>query len=226
VVNTALPCLVFDLDDTLCLERHYVRSGFDAVGEWVHGRLGIGDFADKAWTLFEAGQRRRIFDTLLNELGRQLTPSIIEEMTRVYRTHTPRIAMLPDAAECLAFFRGRALLALVTDGEPQSQRQKVEALRIAPFFHCMVLTGVWGNAFSKPHRRGFEFVQSRLRPDDGRFIYVADNPAKDFIAPAALGWQTVRVRRPQGLHAHCEARPGESATVEMSDLASLRDFIK
>src|SRR5207302_9076607 len=36
-------CVVFDIDDTLYLERDYVRSGFRAVGTWAEQWLRIPD---------------------------------------------------------------------------------------------------------------------------------------------------------------------------------------
>ena len=38
-------CVVFDIDDTLYLERDYVLSGFAAVGPWARDWLAIPDFA-------------------------------------------------------------------------------------------------------------------------------------------------------------------------------------
>ena len=219
------PCVVFDLDDTLFLEREYVRSGFEAVGDWVSQNLGLPDFTDRAWSVFESGLRGCIFDEALLASGRNPTPLLIEQMVTVYRTHWPRISVLPDAAGCLSSFHGSAVLALISDGPPDSQRQKVNALRVAHYFEMVILTGVWGSAFSKPHLRAFNLVQSTLNPPDGRFIYVATNPEKDFVAPAALGWLTVRVRRPGGLHAERDAQPGMGSDIEVSDLWGLHDLV-
>ena len=51
--------LVFDLDDTLYLERDFARSGFAAAGDWLQQELGIGGFAETGWRIFEAGDRAR-----------------------------------------------------------------------------------------------------------------------------------------------------------------------
>ena len=48
---------------------------------------------------------------------------------------------------------------------------------------------------------------------------MADNPAKDFVAPHRLGWRTVRVRRAGGLHA--DVSSGDDVDVEISGLAEL-----
>ena len=219
------PCVVFDLDDTLFLERDYVRSGFAAVGQWVRENFGVRNFANVAWSLFERGHRGSIFDISAKVVDLPQTPDVIHAMVAIYRSHLPQISLLPDAAKCLARFRDIALLALITDGPLDSQRQKVRVLQLEPMFELIVFTGAWGSGFSKPHARAFELVQSRLRPADGCYIYVADNPSKDFIAPTALGWNTVRVRRQHGLHAMRDARRHEAATLEMPDLQRLYHFV-
>src|SRR5882762_1725218 len=50
-------CFVFDLDDTLYLERDFVCSGFEHVGIYAEKELGIPNFAERAWSLFVAGHR-------------------------------------------------------------------------------------------------------------------------------------------------------------------------
>ncbi len=50
-------------------------------------------------------------------------------------------------------------------------------------------------------------------------VYLADNPRKDFVAPRALGWRTVRVRRPESLHVDVDS--GEDVDVEVADLSEV-----
>lgn len=65
--------------------------------------------------------------------------------------------------------------------------------------------------------------QSRL-PSAG-YVYIADNPRKDFIGPRSLGWRTIRVRRPGGEHSEYEAAEHERADVEVGTLAELAPVI-
>ena len=50
-------CVVFDIDDTLYLERDYVGSGFAAVGAWIEANLGFRSFSDRCWIAFRSGRR-------------------------------------------------------------------------------------------------------------------------------------------------------------------------
>src|SRR5688572_21639978 len=109
-------CVVFDIDDTLYLERDYVRSGFRAVGNWARARLGIPDLAAQSCRLFELGGRGSIFGDVVTESGVKPEPSVVRVLVGVYRGHEPSISMLPDAADTVARLRGRVILASLTDG--------------------------------------------------------------------------------------------------------------
>lgn len=193
-------CVVFDVDDTLYLERDYARSGFRAVGRWVHRHLGPDDFDERAWEAFRSGRRRTIFNEVLAELGIEAEPGLVRRLVDVYRTHRPDIALLEDARACLDWLQGRAVLWVVTGGPPASQHNKVEALGLTAWVSGVVYSGELGPGLDKPHPRAFERVEEGAHISGSRCVYVADNPEKDFKGPKSLKWRTVRVRRPCGLH--------------------------
>src|ERR671917_220269 len=93
--------VVFDIDDTLYLERDYVRSGFRAVGAWARRTLGVPDLADQAWAAFEAGVRSTIFNEVLSGAGVEATPELLARMVACYREHQPDILLLADARAAL-----------------------------------------------------------------------------------------------------------------------------
>jgi putative hydrolase of the HAD superfamily len=217
-------CVVFDLDDTLYLERDYARSGFHAVGDWCARRLGLEGIQEQAQALFDKGRRGDIFDAALDCLGVRLDSSVISMMVRVYREHAPHIKLLPDACECLARLRDRIHLGLLTDGNPESQWAKIDALGLRDRFDVTVVTGDWGLEFFKPNATCYRYMESQLGRCAGQFVYVADNPSKDFTAPSALGWNGIRVRRPAGLYEHQECS-SELVRFEVSNLESVPDLV-
>ena len=207
------------MDDTLYLERDYVWSGFRSVGEWARRRLGIPDLADVAWDAFVNGARGTIFNLALQRSGIDPTAELIEQLVDAYRGHRPDIELCSDARDCLDSLRGTMPLATVTDGPLVSQRAKAEALGLDRWIETMVFTAELGPEFGKPHPRAFELVQERTGVPGSRCIYVADNPAKDFDAPHALGWRTVRIRRPAALHSEVESN--ERVDLEVTDLGDV-----
>jgi putative hydrolase of the HAD superfamily len=194
------PVIVLDLDDTLYLERDFVRSGFAAVAAHVRESFGIGDFAARAAQLFNHGDRTRVFDALVTHY--RLDAGLVPLLVDLYRAHVPDIALAPDAARWLQRHRHASRLAVITDGPERTQGNKLRALGldsggIAP----LVCTGKWGRGWEKPNPRAFELVADHHRAAGENLVYVADNPAKDFIAPRALGWRTVQIKRPGAIHA-------------------------
>lgn len=212
--------VIFDLDDTLYLERDYVRSGFERVGDWCLGTLGLAGFEKTALRLFEAGVRGRIFDETLREIGFRDDSGAVQRMVQIYREHMPRITLLPDAVECLTALRDRVYLGLITDGVPSSQWQKIQALGLGQWFDSIIVTGDWGIQFYKPHPRAFVHLQDTFPVCNGRFVYIGDNPLKDFTAPSQLSWQALRVRRPSGLHYQMDCEAGRVAR-EFEDLSEV-----
>lgn len=218
-------CVAFDLDDTLFLERDYVRSGFTAVGDWVARNLGLAGFARQAWTLFEGGSRGTIFDEVLAARHVDPTSALIQDLVEIYRRHEPEIELLADASACLAQLHDQVTLAAITDGPVQSQRAKVKALGLDRWMATIICTAELGSGFEKPNPRAFQIVEERTGCHGPQCVYVADNPGKDFPGPSQLGWRTVRISRPAGLHYAVASGPdvnGEVASLgELPQLLGL-----
>jgi len=197
--------VVFDLDDTLYAERTFALSGFAAVDRWLQQEHSLAGFDAEAGRLFAAGLRGTIFDAALRRLGHEAAPELVDRLVGIYRGHVPSIALEPDARWALDHFRGRCRLGLITDGWAGTQRLKIGALGIASEFDCIVCTDELGRENWKPSPRPFRLLMERLGCAGGQCVYVGDNPAKDFIAPNALGWLTVRIRRAGGEYAGAHA---------------------
>lgn len=213
-------CAVFDIDDTLYLERDYVRSGFEAVGQFLSTELRVEGFAEQAWAAFEAGRRGNTFDVVLSRLGVSDVAEIIARLVGIYRAHTPTISLLDDAKVLVDQLRNAGIsLAVITDGPQESQAAKAAALGVASWADPVILTSRLGQNYHKPSRLPFKMVQDHFGMEGRDCVYVADNPHKDFAGPKELGWRTVRVRRPLGLHFDVES--GAHVDSEVTDLIPL-----
>lgn len=199
--------IVLDVDDTLYLERCYVRSGFRAVGDHIRDTTGVEGFAATAWRLFEQGERGSIFNQVAARLGVPAAETDVAAWVAVYRQHAPAIELLPDARAMVeSCQRNGIAMAVITDGPPVSQRAKLRALNLPSAVGPVIVTGEHGETWAKPAESAFSFIESvtTLAPDV--HVYVGDNPEKDFIAPRARGWLTYRVRRPGSLHEALRSR--------------------
>jgi putative hydrolase of the HAD superfamily len=206
-----ITAVAFDLDDTLFLERDYVRSGFQAADRFLKDRLDPPrDWFGPLWADFQAGVRGHAFNRALQAAGHAPEAALVADLVRCYRTHRPNLTPCDDVVPALDALRlPPERLGVITDGPVEMQRAKFEALDLAPRFGPVIYTDLWGVEFRKPHPRAFEEFEKCARCPADRCVYVSDNPAKDFAAPHRRGWTTVRVVRPGGLHAAVPAAPGE-----------------
>lgn len=101
----------------------------------------------------------------------------------------------------LARLKSVVRLGIVSDGYLEVQQRKVAALGIATLFDAIVFSDQWGREFWKPHLRAYETALERLHVEGSDAVYVADNPAKDFIGAKALGLWTVQLSHPDSLYA-------------------------
>ena len=209
--------VVLDVDDTLYLERDYVKSGFDAVGRHVRRRIGIEGFGDTLWSGFLEGVRGDAFDRALAIHGHDPDSSVVSELVACYRSHAPAIELLPDAARFLARLTRRVdrAVAVITDGPPASQRAKVDALGLGALADPVILTGELGPGRAKPDPAAYLLVEDHFGVAADRCCYIADNPSKDFVTPAERGWASIRVRRPASLH---HGLPTPASTAEVGSL--------
>lgn len=177
--------IVFDLDDTLYKEVEYVVSGIRSVAKVLNLLYGI----DLTQLLLDA-RASGIADflgvacTTLN-----LPVDVKESLIWLYRLHFPDIALEPQVRAVLDDLRNAAAaLAILTDGRAVTQRLKLNALGLSD------LPVYISEEFLSEKTDTLRFVAIAAHWPGKHYVYVADNPAKDFYAPNTLDWLTIGLR--------------------------------
>ena len=219
--------IAFDLDDTLYLERDYVRSGFRAVAERVATDSTVDP--DEAftflWDSFVQGVRGSSFDALLGRFPELAEHYSVPDLVACYREHRPTIDYLPGAEALLQALKEQGVgLAIISDGPLLSQAAKAEALGVSRYADPVILTDSWGKDYWKPHRRAFDTVAEALGLPVERLVYVGDNPEKDFHVSAELGWTSIRLRLP-GQVRHTLPHDTMPPTHEVASVEVLRELL-
>ena len=216
--------VIFDLDDTLCDEIDFCRSGFRAAAEHI-AVLSDAHSADDVfamlWKRFITGDCGSTFDVALTDLGIPYDDHLMGKLVEIYRTHTPTLTLPPESRATLDDLKGRYTLGLLTDGFLPTQRLKVQALGIEHYFKAIMYTEELGREFWKPSPRGFEVLLRRLDARPDQTVYVADNETKDFIAPNRLGLLTIQLRRPSGLYRQPSPLPDAAPRVKIDRISDL-----
>jgi putative hydrolase of the HAD superfamily len=218
--------VVFDLDDTLYPESAYVRSGFRAVAQEAARRYGVA--ADQAYAelerLFEDGVRGDTFDRWLKA---RAIDGDVADLVAAYRSHVPTIDPFPEVPELLERLAKRYALGLLSDGEPEIQYGKLDALGLRYFFDAVLVSGELGPDAWKPSPRGLITLLQRMGGvGPAEAVYVSDNPAKDFKAAREAGMRSIRVRREGGVYSHLEPESADYAPdIEVVSLTEVESLV-
>lgn len=192
--------VVFDLDDTLYPELDYLKSAYIDIAKLLDPINWKVLYAHML-SLFRSGG-----NTFAYLSSRYHTD--ISHLLTLYREHAPKIVPRAGVISLLKNIQGfGGRMALVTDGRSQTQRTKIKALGLEPYFDFVVISEEVGT--EKPEERNFRLVMEKL--GGIHFYYIADNVKKDFLTPNRLGWFTVGILD-DGRHIH-------NATHELNDAA-------
>ena len=216
--------VVFDLDDTLFPERQYVLSGFRAVDAWLQEAKGISGFYDRAKALFEAGSRGNVFDLALAESECSGDKELIGALVRIYREHRPTLNLYEDARWAIDVFRTHGPLGLISDGHLVAQQNKLAALNIGEAFQAVVLSDALGRDSWKPSPRPYQRIMELIPGVPSDFVYIADNPRKDFVTARRLGWGTIQIARREGVYHGLEEAPECRADAVITSLFALQQM--
>ncbi len=180
-------CVVFDLDDTLYKEIDFLRSAYRFIAQQLCPEAA-DQLAEEMWCRY--GQGQDVFawlEALHPEVSKQ-------QLLDWYRYHTPTIALSPDALQLLEHLtQHHAKIGLITDGRSRTQRNKIAALHLTRFLsspEAVVISEEFGS--EKPSEANYRHFE-QLYPSHS-YVYIADNPRKDFLAPNRLGWLTIGLR--------------------------------
>lgn len=171
--------ICFDLDDTLYKEIDYLKSAYGEVAAFA----GHPEAVEQMLEWYQSGENA--FKNLIDKY--ELNISIVDCL-KIYREHYPNIKLEEGVKEYLEELKEvDAKLGVISDGRSLTQRNKIKALGLEGFFDVEIISEEFGS--EKPCAKNYEVVMNRF-PERKVFIYVGDNPAKDFLAPNQLEWRT------------------------------------
>jgi putative hydrolase of the HAD superfamily len=217
MLSRGIYAIAFDLDDTLYLERDFVFSGYNAVGTYVKEVYGrnISNVLERR---FLAGERGDLFTPALQEVGLYRDEEQVKSLVSIYRVHCPVITPFEEVIPLLEQLSRVVGLALISDGIAAVQQRKLHALGIERYFGVVIFTDEWGRDFWKPHSHPFLECVKGLKCEPHEVVYIADNPAKDFITARALGMYAIRLRRKGALHELLDPKQGFEPDAEFPNL--------
>ena len=120
------------------------------------------------------------------------------------RNHIPDggYGFRPGIEGTLLSFSGRGdVVGLITDGRSVTQRRKIEALALGRWISDENIFISEERGYDKRRPEPFRSFMERY-PTAEEYVYIGDNPMKDFEVANRLGWTTVMLRDTSGINIH------------------------
>lgn len=203
--------LVFDLDDTLYDEIDFVKSGFLEISKYLNNSTCY----DFMLEYFYKNGSGKVFNALIEKFN--LDISLIK-LIEIYRFHQPNITLSKESLELLEFTKAYKV-ALISDGHYLTQQNKFNALNLTTYIQYAIFTDFYHT--KKPELKAFKMVMEKFNTEK-KFVYISDNPKKDFIAPNELGWESIRYKNPKGIYKDYAS----NATTEVDNKIDIISLIK
>lgn len=220
--------IIFDLDDTLISEREYIDSGFKVIAEELSKKTNFSseDIKKMMDDLFKLTPQKLI-NRILDKLQIDYAQEDIQALVQKYRNHTPTIKLYPDAEEILEHLSKEGYrLGIITDGYKETQKKKIEVLKIDKYFEHIIITDEIGKKFWKPNETSYKMMKEKFNTEFKNMIYIGDNPKKDFIAANRLGMETIQIKRTNGIY-HKEKYKGlYRAKKKIKTLSQILNLLK
>ena len=184
--------IVFDLDDTLYPEIQYLKSGISYVLNYISPLYPSQSKKLSSFSLTDLSSTP--FDDIVSCLG--LPASVVTSLLWLYRNHTPSIRLHPSTSLVLDWsYSNFRAVCIVTDGRSVTQRLKLFSLGLSS------LPAYISEEFMDQKPSPLRFRQIMKDHPANNYIYVGDNPLKDFLAPNQLKWITIGLRAsPLNIH--------------------------
>lgn len=174
--------IVFDLDDTLFAEIDYQKSGYEYI------KLSLAEqFNTKINIDIDKIIRKKNYDFLGLMCKKVGIPfSVKNSLLWHYRLHDPNINLRNDIKNLIRELKSKKVqIAIITDGRSLTQRIKINKLKLdsIPLFISEEYES------SKPDPLRYKIIMKKW--PGKKYVYIGDNPSKDFHSPMELGWYCI-----------------------------------
>lgn len=188
-----MKAIIFDLDNTLYDAEQYYQGAFRRIAEYLskeykHSEQKIYSELINLWKK-KTSMYPHLFDDLLdsfnlkNELG---------NVIKIFNNYDGELKPYPDVISTLKELKKRnCKLGVITDGNVERQKRKINSLGLDGFFDAIVFTKELDNP--KPSEIPFQEAINKLEVSPQKSFYVGDNPLIDFEGAKKMGMKTVRV---------------------------------
>jgi putative hydrolase of the HAD superfamily len=197
--GATITAITVDLDETLYPHSAYLAGAWSSLAA---AAVANGVDEDTAEVLrysltqvaVEGSDRPRLIDRALHRCG--LPGSFTPALTDALASYRPVLLELhPGVRDALSRLRERFPVAIVTDGDPRTQRAKIAALGLESIVDTILVSDELGGRHHRtPSPTALLAALDRFGVAPDAAVHVGDRPSRDTAAALAAGMRAIRVR--------------------------------
>lgn len=200
------PVVYFDLDDTFLLNAYAFQP---AIEQCLHLSISIKE-AKKLYHFFRL-QSERVSNEhyknghfltslpkdrwrkLCEKLEKNWTPSLLDQLERVYKEKQARLSLTEDAKRLLEKMRQCKIeIGIITNGGIKNQMKKYNQLQLYNYISEDKVYVSEAVGFSKPESQIFSFVGKNIpKKQNQKMYYIGDSLKNDVYSVKGTNWQPI-----------------------------------
>ncbi len=199
-------------------QRDYFSTIGVSAGETLWGRFVGEDPRLRPVARWAIDYQYETWRHALADLGAQddMLAAMLSERFRMERRERHGW-LFPETRAVLDRLRGRYPLALITNGAPDVQRDKLAGSGLEAYFAVVTVSGEAG--IGKPNPAIFEQTLAALDIAPEEAVMIGDKPETDILGANRAGVCAIWIRR-EGQALHADARP-DATIATLEDLPAL-----
>jgi len=188
-----MKAVLFDLDNTLYDAQQYFLGAFNDISKYISAKHSLHQQEVYKTLVGLWREKTSMYPYLFNDLLTflHLSQDSLKSIIKIFNDYSGVIEPYPDVIPTLRALQARNYkLGVVTDGNVERQKRKIELLTLEPFFDAIIYTK---EIESKPSALPFSRALYKLKVKPSAALYVGDNPLLDFKGAKEAGIKTIRI---------------------------------
>ncbi|MBU0506839.1 HAD-IIIA family hydrolase [bacterium] len=218
----------FDIDDTLISKRLFSYCCFKAIALDValKTKKNKKDILLSFMKEFDELNRTDTIGAVLRHYN-IYSKTLLNKLVQQYRNANAKKAVYPDTIKTLTTLKKQGYtIVAITDGKATAQKQKLIQTGLQKHFDHIIVADGSVNNNKKPNMSAFLKIFKKYKLHPHQFLYIGDNPYRDFVNLKTAGAHTLRINRSDGQFKDISLSKKYEAHASLPDLESLSNIVK
>jgi putative hydrolase of the HAD superfamily len=137
--------------------------------------------------------RLKVWSQTLADYGLHGSPLVGQLAEKFVIERRKRHVLFPDAEPILKVLQRDYQLGLITNGPPDLQREKIQAVKLVLYFQVILISGELG--IGKPDSRIFRRALDMLQAAPGEAVMIGDSLHRDILGAHQVGLKGIWINR-------------------------------